>query len=159
MFLWPLAKQRLLTNVERRRRHLTIDTTCGLCSHAEETTLHVVRDYTLAAAIWRKLLSGKFHATFFAQQLVLWVSSNLLPGSDIGETNWDRTFGVVVWKLWKWRNELSFRGGLGIKKAVKVHYAFREENFAADYLASLATEGALGYHFFHDPLGLAVVVP
>ncbi|CAA0820562.1 ACT domain-containing protein ACR8, partial [Striga hermonthica] len=97
-------------SLERRCRHLTVDALWRVCFQAEEIALHVVRDCPMAAAIWRRLLSGEYHATFFAWQLEPWIFSNLAPNSGIGEANWDRTFEVVVWKLWKWRNEQLFHG-------------------------------------------------
>ncbi|CAA0824102.1 Unknown protein [Striga hermonthica] len=109
-FLWLLTKNRLLTNEERRRRHLAADALCGVCSQADESALHVLRDCHLAAAIWMKLLPSDYRASFFALQLDDWVLSNLMPRPDHGYTQWDRTFGVVVWKIWKWRNEHIFQG-------------------------------------------------
>ncbi|CAA0832753.1 Unknown protein [Striga hermonthica] len=55
-FLWLVVQEKLLTNVERRRRHLTDSSTCPLCGRGEESTLHCLRDCVKAALVWRKLL-------------------------------------------------------------------------------------------------------
>lgn len=44
MFIWLLIQQRILTNAERVRRHLTLDASCHVCGGTVETALHVVRD-------------------------------------------------------------------------------------------------------------------
>ncbi|MFQ6662329.1 hypothetical protein Gotur_030194 [Gossypium turneri] len=52
-------KHRLLTNVERLRRGLGIDTACGICGHNYENVLHVLRDCTTAREIWMQLISSE----------------------------------------------------------------------------------------------------
>ncbi|CAA0836031.1 Polynucleotidyl transferase- ribonuclease H-like superfamily protein [Striga hermonthica] len=108
-FLWLLKRNRLLTNSERCRRHLTSSDVCIVCGLAVETALHVVRDCSLAKEIWRSLLPCAAAGQFFRLQLEQWISFNLLHSKDLGQA-WDRTFGVVVWKLWQWRNEFIFQG-------------------------------------------------
>ncbi|GER31306.1 ribonuclease H-like superfamily protein, partial [Striga asiatica] len=47
-FLWLLTENILLTNVERKRRHLTANGLCEMCGQTEETILQAVRDCSLA---------------------------------------------------------------------------------------------------------------
>ncbi|CAA0807767.1 Unknown protein [Striga hermonthica] len=108
-FLWLLAKNRFLTNVERSRRHLTTNTACVICGRYEKTALHVVRECTLALDIWIRLLPIKAHGEFFTLSLEKWLSLNLSHSSFFGLENWPCTFGVVAWKVWKWRNEFIFQ--------------------------------------------------
>ncbi|EEF28145.1 conserved hypothetical protein [Ricinus communis] len=44
MFLWLVVWEKLLTNVECHKRHLTNDTSCARCSAANEDVLHALRD-------------------------------------------------------------------------------------------------------------------
>ncbi|CAH9131175.1 unnamed protein product [Cuscuta epithymum] len=53
-FLWLVMKNKLLTNVERGKRHISEDTVCPLCNEDEETVLHIIRDCPFAVAVWRK---------------------------------------------------------------------------------------------------------
>ncbi|XP_057744587.1 uncharacterized protein LOC130962384 [Arachis stenosperma] len=55
-FLWLVAHNALLTNSERRRRHLTNDDSCPRCHHHDETVIHVLRDCSYAQCIWKYLL-------------------------------------------------------------------------------------------------------
>ncbi|CAN1138640.1 Putative ribonuclease H protein At1g65750 [Linum perenne] len=54
-FLWLVAHNRLLTNSERRRRHLAEIGSCQVCPGQEESVLHVLRDCPLASATWELL--------------------------------------------------------------------------------------------------------
>ncbi|CAA0830741.1 Polynucleotidyl transferase- ribonuclease H-like superfamily protein [Striga hermonthica] len=107
-FLWLLTRNRFLTNSERCRRHLSSSNGCVWCGLEEETYLHVLRDCPLAKNIWNRLLPAAVSSQFFDLPLDHWLELNLLHGADIGHM-WDRTFGVVVWKIWKWRNEFIFQ--------------------------------------------------
>ncbi|CAL1367615.1 unnamed protein product [Linum trigynum] len=69
-FFWLAAHQRLLTNSERQRRHLTDTTTCSVCGAADETTLHVVRDYSFTRAAWVEFLDGDLDDIFFQEDHV-----------------------------------------------------------------------------------------
>ncbi|CAL1382609.1 unnamed protein product [Linum trigynum] len=44
--------QRLLTNVERCRRHLALMDACRICGGGPETILHIIRDCPYARAVW-----------------------------------------------------------------------------------------------------------
>lgn len=55
-FLWLAAQQRLLTNYERARRHMSPSNLCPLCDDAPETTLHGIRDCPFAVAVWKRLV-------------------------------------------------------------------------------------------------------
>ncbi|KAK9015627.1 hypothetical protein V6N11_006726 [Hibiscus sabdariffa] len=44
VFLWLVLHQRIMTNVERKRRHLAISDVCASCQSEAETIIHVLRD-------------------------------------------------------------------------------------------------------------------
>ena len=50
-FLWLVAKNRLLTNVERVRRHLGGSEICSVCGSDIESVSHVLRDCVAAKVI------------------------------------------------------------------------------------------------------------
>ncbi|CAN1798128.1 Putative ribonuclease H protein At1g65750 [Linum perenne] len=52
-FLWLVAHDRILTNAERRRRHLAATDECQRCRVSTEDTLHVVRDCQEAHIGWK----------------------------------------------------------------------------------------------------------
>ncbi|CAN1122460.1 Putative ribonuclease H protein At1g65750 [Linum perenne] len=54
-FLWLIAHEKVLTNSERCRRHLTDDSRCHRCPNSVEDVLHVCRDCTLAKEVWSAL--------------------------------------------------------------------------------------------------------
>ncbi|CAA0806486.1 Polynucleotidyl transferase- ribonuclease H-like superfamily protein [Striga hermonthica] len=82
MVLWLAAKNRLLTNAERSRRHVAVSSACELYGD-DETTLHVFRDFPSAKEVWQ----GYF-------QLI---------------ENWNTLFAITVWCMWRWRNERIFK--------------------------------------------------
>lgn len=51
VFLWHLWHDRLLSNMERCRRHMTDDGFCPLCNVGLETALHTFRDCAFAKAV------------------------------------------------------------------------------------------------------------
>ncbi|CAA0806039.1 Polynucleotidyl transferase- ribonuclease H-like superfamily protein [Striga hermonthica] len=83
---------------------------CEVCNITEESTLHVFRECPMAAEIWRRLLPSHAQTEFFSADLEKWLASNLMFPSRVGGDGWASIFGVVVWKLWRWRNENLFTG-------------------------------------------------
>ncbi|MBA0574202.1 hypothetical protein Golob_001431, partial [Gossypium lobatum] len=55
-FLWTVLKQSLLSNVERIKRGIAVDLSCPLCGHALEGILLILKDCTIAKAIWRQVI-------------------------------------------------------------------------------------------------------
>ncbi|CAA0809421.1 Polynucleotidyl transferase- ribonuclease H-like superfamily protein [Striga hermonthica] len=106
-FLWLIVKGKLLTNVERRRQHLTDSSLCTLCGRAEESTLHCLRDCARATLVWQRLLPDSMPG-FFSLPLPEWLSQNLQNGLHINVIGWKTTFGVTLWQLWRGRNEEIF---------------------------------------------------
>ncbi|KAF7822536.1 putative ribonuclease H protein At1g65750 family [Senna tora] len=83
-FIWLLAHGKILTNSHRLHRNLTNNASCPRCGREEETVLHAIRDCNVIE--W----NSKIHA-----------------GNDLSE-NWQSTFGVTCWYVWKNRNLLVF---------------------------------------------------
>ncbi|CAN1187802.1 Putative ribonuclease H protein At1g65750 [Linum perenne] len=54
-FLWLVAQGKLLTNLERKRRHLTDVGSCPRCESEDESILHLFRDCPFARQVWVNL--------------------------------------------------------------------------------------------------------
>ena len=65
VFLWLVTHQVIMTNVERKRRHLSETSECPLCKGGDETILHVLRDCPAAAELWTRLLPPSRQQRFF----------------------------------------------------------------------------------------------
>ncbi|KAH9768779.1 putative ribonuclease H protein [Citrus sinensis] len=86
-----------------------MDAACDRCGFVREDTLHVLRDCPYSMAIWNRLLVNVTHQRFFLDGFKDWLVSNLHTASSHGDTQlWSLTFGVVIWRLWFWRNKVVF---------------------------------------------------
>ncbi|CAN1777433.1 Putative ribonuclease H protein At1g65750 [Linum perenne] len=102
-FLWLMAHGTLLTNAERKHRHMSDDDLCPRCRSASETILHVLRDCPFANEVWTNLgysssspiRQGSCHSD--------WIK-NILMHEDAMRV------GIGCWFLWKARNERLFAG-------------------------------------------------
>ncbi|CAN1181801.1 Putative ribonuclease H protein At1g65750, partial [Linum perenne] len=54
-FLWLVLHNKLLTNAESSRRHLTNNSSCPRCYNLEESVSHVLRDCLFAVNVWSAL--------------------------------------------------------------------------------------------------------
>ncbi|KAF7816000.1 hypothetical protein G2W53_029969 [Senna tora] len=79
------------------------------CGREEETVLHAIRDCDVVAELWMRFLSPHRWNTFFSLDLGDWIewNSKIHAGNDLSE-NWQSTFGVTCWYVWKNRNLLVF---------------------------------------------------
>lgn len=101
---------------------------CHFCSNME-TTIHVLRDCHWAKSIWFRLVPVAERRSFFQQDLVLWLNSNIqgIRGSSISQ-GWALLFGIAVWKIWLWRNTAIFQGTrLPIQQAIWEISRYRDE--------------------------------
>ncbi|CAN1165568.1 Putative ribonuclease H protein At1g65750 [Linum perenne] len=101
-FLWLVAHNRLLTNAERRRRHLCATESCSRCSSASEDAIHVLRDCKFARDLWLSLIPTANLQSFFAGTLQDWLCREL-QNAEFGQL-----VGIACWLLWKARNEAIF---------------------------------------------------
>lgn len=65
VFLWILWKNRLLTNCERVRRHMTIDGDGSQCISVLEMEIHAIRDCAFSRAVWLAMVSRRVYDYFF----------------------------------------------------------------------------------------------
>ncbi|CAN1846117.1 Putative ribonuclease H protein At1g65750 [Linum perenne] len=90
---------KLLTNSERKRRHLTEFSSCPRCNLYEETASHILRECQFSIAVWNHLGLGEFCSTH--DNLCTWLSKGMSHQKSL-------IFGIGCWYLWKARNEWVF---------------------------------------------------
>ncbi|CAN1787168.1 Putative ribonuclease H protein At1g65750 [Linum perenne] len=144
-FLWLVAHDRILTNVERRRRHLTDTNECQRCRIGIEDTLHVIQDCRGAREVWSYFIPPDLNTYFFSNSLQDW----LLKGLKHPEFN--LTFGIVIWILWKARNEATFENKLATSYQLRLRVLYwitevRETMKADSQVASKATSRRVEVH-------------
>ncbi|CAL1388501.1 unnamed protein product [Linum trigynum] len=102
-FLWLALHDRLLTNQERVRRKFTDDGSCKHCNGIEETTEHILRHCRKTKELWRRL---RHSITMQDQNINFghWLITNIRD--DERGTH----FGIILWHLWKQRNEETMEG-------------------------------------------------
>ncbi|CAN1768663.1 Putative ribonuclease H protein At1g65750 [Linum perenne] len=105
-FLWLVTHDRILTNAERRRRHLTEADAYQRCRVCTEDTLHAVHDCQVAREIWSFFIPLELASHFFSDSLQVWLQKGL-QHNDFG-----LTFGITIWILWKARKEAIFENKL-----------------------------------------------
>ncbi|CAN0857784.1 Putative ribonuclease H protein At1g65750 [Linum grandiflorum] len=101
-FLWLASHNRLLTNEERGRRHLTNQVLCSFCSSSIECCLHILRDCVFARNFWGKILPQVTSANEVSKALRVWMDEHVRSSTH------SLVFGVGVWLLWRARNKRIF---------------------------------------------------
>ncbi|CAN1804498.1 Putative ribonuclease H protein At1g65750 [Linum perenne] len=117
-FLWTAVHNRLLTNTERQRRHLTNSAECGLCVDTPESLDHILRHCPLAEQVWSRTMPPDKLTDFFFLDPGEWWKRY------IGDVNLSPVFGITCWLLWKARNERIFEG-----KSTSVHGILEQGRF------------------------------
>ncbi|CAN1182065.1 Putative ribonuclease H protein At1g65750 [Linum perenne] len=101
-FLWFVSRNSVLTNVERRRRHIALFATCKRCNTDEESLLHMLRDCHKAREAWLTILPASSTTEFFSLDQNFWWRKYL------ADQSLRVAFGVMIWILWKQRNDFIF---------------------------------------------------
>ncbi|CAN1247078.1 Putative ribonuclease H protein At1g65750 [Linum grandiflorum] len=91
-FLWLVGHERLLTNAERFRRHLTPLADCHRCPSTAETISHTLRDCRFAAEVWRLLGFPISDASGWHLPFCEWLCGNLSRDKKL-------LFGITLWSL------------------------------------------------------------
>ncbi|KAL4311976.1 hypothetical protein GQ457_01G025270 [Hibiscus cannabinus] len=109
VFLWLAAREALLTNVERVKRHITSISTCELCGQGDEDVEHILRRCPKARLTWASMLSPTNLHSLAPLNLQDWIAANLGSSSSFTfEEDWPSYFAVTCWQLWKRRCSLLF---------------------------------------------------
>ncbi|CAN1256136.1 Putative ribonuclease H protein At1g65750 [Linum perenne] len=102
-FMWLVSHNRLMTNKERKRRHLADSEVCSVCLNREESIDHILRGCPVAFEVWRGLCTGGQLNSFLSMNFDSWWKENL------NKPNWNMVFGTACWILWRSRNERVFQ--------------------------------------------------
>ncbi|GMI88940.1 hypothetical protein HRI_002563300 [Hibiscus trionum] len=102
-FLWLMAHERLLTNVERVRRHIATSPLWSLCGVAEEDIDHVLRKCKRAEETWMNLVHVQDRNIFRMAPFREWMLGNLASSAVGMQYNepWGVVFATTCWLLWK----------------------------------------------------------
>ncbi|KAL5173154.1 TMV resistance protein N [Glycine soja] len=138
----------LITNAERRYRHISMDSFCRRCHSLEETILHALRDCPEVAAFWRSVLPKKLAPKFFNGDVTVWLERNLDHQSfSEAALFWPTFFGIAVELLWQFRNDLVFdhsgRRGLDLSGAIDIVFKRYKDYMGAHASHNLMTRNLL----------------
>ncbi|CAN1191383.1 Putative ribonuclease H protein At1g65750 [Linum perenne] len=117
-FLWLAAHNKLLTNAERHRRHLTTSDECGGCNSASESVIHIARDCLVAREVWYEMLGVNSAHEFFQIDESDWWKKY------VSDKRWASIFGITTWTLWKVRNDRIFEGKAQTKDSILARCRF-----------------------------------
>ncbi|VFQ81409.1 unnamed protein product [Cuscuta campestris] len=140
LLLWTMSHDRVLGNAERKRRGLTADGSCPICSGHEETTDHIFRSCIKAKRVWNDI--GVNMNTNSDGEVKNWIYKNVSQKihSNI-DSDWGITFATACWWIWRWRNARIFSGEeledkrkiSWIKEAVReINTAFRRHRMVGN---------------------------
>ncbi|CAN1153627.1 Putative ribonuclease H protein At1g65750 [Linum perenne] len=121
-FLWIASHNRLLTNEEKGRRHLTNQVFCPRCSSVSESISHVLLDCQFAVQVWAKVLPLAVTERGNHSHFDSWWSA-MLQDEDLMMRDWE----------------------------VSLSHIYREANCTADYLANLGHSYDVGLYLFNSP--------
>ncbi|RAL53339.1 hypothetical protein DM860_007011 [Cuscuta australis] len=96
-----------LGNAERKRRGLTVDGNCLVCSGQEKTIEHIFKTCTKATHVWNNI--GGNVDTNTGGGMKDWIHTNLLQKRN-NDIDGDRgvIFATTYWWIWWWRNAMTF---------------------------------------------------
>ena len=97
VFLWLVTHQVIMTNMERKRRHLSDNGVCQLCKNGDETILHALRDCPTAAGLWAKIVIPSRQHRFFSLPLLQWLYENLVRDKPGNGDQWPTLFALTAW--------------------------------------------------------------
>ncbi|KAK5817244.1 hypothetical protein PVK06_022167 [Gossypium arboreum] len=106
--MWITWKYRLLTNVERMRRHMSNESQCSRCGNVYELEIHAVRDCFFLKSIWRSVVPTHARISFFAMSMNDWMLWNLENIGDCGSRVVDGYSPMVTVAHWS----EPFRGSI-----------------------------------------------
>ena len=136
MFMWLVHHGKLMTNHERTRLCLTVNPHCQCCPTTIEDLDHVFKSCSKASVVWlqqakHETVRQAHHMAF--QEWLRWNLNQTNVHGDGGE--WKDQFAILLWWLWRWRNESIFNkreATLEAKVAMARHYS-REVNSVLSY--------------------------
>ncbi|KAL6219553.1 hypothetical protein ACLB2K_007312 [Fragaria x ananassa] len=109
IFLWTFVSSKLLTNMQKVKRHLSRNPCCHHCTDAPETMLHLFRDCPMAMMVWRSFNISINMWNTFTLNWDGWLFANLMQDQcHFNNMNWNIFFIFCCWFIWKWRCKCIF---------------------------------------------------
>lgn len=110
-FLWKLAHQRLMTNLEQYERGIEPSDLCPRCKNYPESIMHVLRDCEYVLELWEELVDPNVWHIFASASLDRWLDFNI-HHLQMGTLawSWPIVFATMVHLLWIDRNHFVFKG-------------------------------------------------
>ncbi|XP_010490159.1 PREDICTED: uncharacterized protein LOC104767890 [Camelina sativa] len=110
-FLWRCLSNCLSVAKNLSHRHLSRDNSCVRCPHEAESTNHLLFQCTYARQVWALSpipapSGGEWSNSLYANMFFVLNAASLYPQRD----DLDKDVPWVLWRLWKSRNELIFKG-------------------------------------------------
>ncbi|KAK9037445.1 hypothetical protein V6N11_022356 [Hibiscus sabdariffa] len=114
-FLWLLAKDKLLTNVERVRCYITVNGRCDAYGASMESTHHLFRECQIVVAVWKGLIKPNKWVEFMSLKMLEWIPLNPVSPTyfAIVSDDWDLRFGAFrtvvggYGRICEWRSSLN----------------------------------------------------
>ncbi|KAL4290059.1 hypothetical protein GQ457_14G023560 [Hibiscus cannabinus] len=122
VFIWSVFHERLLTNVERVRRHIATSALCEICGDDRKDVEHVLRSCFVTKGLWLRLLPLESRTYFFSISFHAWLCKNLFDSSFMSnDGEWVNRFAIMCWLLWKRSCWLLLASEVGVLNDVLVH--------------------------------------
>lgn len=97
----------LLTNSKKKRFGIG-SAMCSFCRYVKEDTLHVLRDFSRAMALWMTAVHANMRFIFFAGDLKKWIYSNMQNNMGwYDNQHWKVFRANACHKLWNWHSKES----------------------------------------------------
>ncbi|KAL4333270.1 hypothetical protein GQ457_07G015530 [Hibiscus cannabinus] len=76
-FLWLLVHDKLFSNLSRYHWSFTEDRSCSVCGVSEQSSLHVLCDFSATKDLWTTILQRQQTASFFSFVIEDWILPNI----------------------------------------------------------------------------------
>ena len=97
---WRVCHEMLPVYATLYRKKITVLPICPLCSQAEESTLHALRDCVLAKDVWQRSIVSSCWSQDETSSTISWISRT-------SATMDDKSFQlglIIMWSIWNSRN-------------------------------------------------------
>ncbi|KAK8564185.1 hypothetical protein V6N12_036315 [Hibiscus sabdariffa] len=122
VFVWLTFHERILTKVERVRRHITNSELCGICGGGQEDTEYVLRSCVAAKGVWMRTIPPEVQDVLFTLTFHEWLCMNMFGVSFMSnDVEWSLRFAILCWLLWKRRCRLLLDSEVGVMDDILVH--------------------------------------
>ena len=141
-FLWIFLHAKLLTNIQRATRGLTLETACIRCKGDSEDSEHVFRGCAITLIIWDDVCKGSTRNGLFVDDWKDWISQNLRCSKLVFDKYPNHLlFVVALWFIWKWRCEHVFNPNFNLPACPgKIILKFVEDWWMANYAVDTKDE-------------------